>query len=98
MHAEAERLHLTHFSEGDEGSRRVILQKPDLGDPAPPVEKVTKDTCTQLPVATVPEARLSAPSQTPPLLSPATRYLPPALRKRQQQQADSQSFSSQGTL
>lgn len=91
MHAEAERLHLTHFSEGDEGSRRVILQKPDL-------EKVTKDTCTQVPVATVPEARLSAPSQTPPMLPQSTRYLPPALRKRQQQQADSKSFSSQGTL
>lgn len=97
MHAEAERLHLTHFSEGDEGSRRVILQKPDLGGgPAPPVEKVTTDTCTQVPVATVPEARLSAPSQTPPMLPQYTRYLPPALRKRQQQQADLKS-SSQGT-
>jgi hypothetical protein len=98
VHAEAERLHLVHCSEGDEGNRRVILQKPDLGGPAPPVERVTKDACTQSPVATVAEARTSAPSQTPPLRSAATRYLPPALRRRQQQQADSQSFSSQGTM
>jgi len=74
VHAEAERLQLLHCSEGEEGSRRVVLQKQGIEGVllAPPLPFLADS--------------LQAPPPPPP--KPAvTRYVPPALRRQQQQTA-----------
>lgn len=74
VHAEAERLQLTHWSEGEEGSRRVILQKQS------PEGSALLQQPTNQPAP--------APSRSAPRPLPSVaRYVPPAMRRQQQQAA-----------
>lgn len=70
VHAVAEQLHLIHWSEGEEGCRRVVLQKQN-----------TEGLVIQQPLIHLPA---SAPSPPPPRLLPSvSRYMPPAMRRQQ---------------